>query len=280
MVAGVGIAGPVLHKVSLDRMSFGTAAVVAATRDNYKLTSPVALPLFPNILIESGTIAISKSGAMQSLSGAEALALLSAGRAKLLIDDAVLSLAPTQSAEPANTATANAVAPLLEALLKLSFSDLELSGAVIRLGRGEGERPTLSDLALQVTKTGETEAHVFGSFVYRNQKVDFDIVMGTEARLQHQQQRGKAGIGRALEIDVKSELFEFGAAGTLSAGDQPQLSSNDARLSVTDLRNLARWIGFEFGHGEGLGAFSARGPMEFSPRSVAFSDTAFELERA
>ncbi len=277
-VAVAGLAAPIVFDTSISDLSLNTAAVIAATRDSYTLTSPVPLPLLPNVMIEAGRLSVAGTEAIPQPTGAEALALLTAGKAKIVLDDAVLSIAPTQSAETAAPGEANALAPVLLALTKLSFSSLEMRNALVQLGRGGESQGTLSDVTLDVTKIDSSKARAIGSFVYRKRPVKFDIVMGTQAELQDGTQKAAATIGRTLAVAIESELLNLKADGTLSAGDQPQLTSTNSTVIVSDLRRLARWIGVDLGKGPGLGPFEARGPLEFSSNAIAFSDATFVVD--
>lgn len=275
---GAGMLSPVIKNVSIDNMAIGTAVVKAATGNSFTLTRPVPLPLFPNIMIETGKLSVSDPGTQKPLGAAEALALLSRGSANLVLDEAVLSLAPTQSAEPSATDNAQDMAPLLAALMKLSFTSLELRKALVHLGRGTGEHAVLSNVTLEVTKSNATHAKVTGSFEYRNRKVAFESNIGTEAQLQSSLQRAGSTIGRTLDIKVQSDVINFTAAGTLSAGDEPQLSAATSQVEIANLRSFASWIGLDFGNGSSLGPFKASGPLEFTPRSIEFAEANFDLD--
>lgn len=276
-IAGAGLSAPILFETSLGDLSFNSAAVIAATRDSFTLTSPIALPVMPNIMIESGRLSIAAQGSETTPSGAAMVALLAGGKAKLVLDDAVLSVAPTQ-ANGAERKKLQALAPLLASLIDMSFSSLQMRNGRVQLGRGEDATDSFSNVTMEVTRLSSKQMRAQGGFEFRNRPVTFDVTMGMEAELQSAQQQGKATIGRVLDVTLKSELLDLKAAGTLSAGDQPQLSSGASTVSVSNLRKLAQWIGFELGDGGGLGKFEARGPMEFSPGSVAFSDASFVLD--
>ncbi len=277
VIAGAGLTAPVVfYRSTFNDMSLASNAVIAATRDSFTLTSPLALPLMPNVMIETGRLSVSGSDPAKPLTGAEMVALLSAGKAKLVLDDAMLSLVPTQSTGAKKDV--DALAPVLAALLNASFSQLELRNAIVQLGRGEDERAFLTDVTLEVTKLDPKQVRVVGSFAFRKRGVNFDIVMGIEPELQEKKNDGKGTIGRTFDIKLTSDLLELKAAGTLSAGDQPQLSSSTSTLVVSDLRKMARWIGVELGSGGGLSKFEARGPIEFSPSAIAFSDATFSLD--
>ncbi len=276
--AGAGLAAPLFHDTSIGDLSLNSAVVIAATRNSYTLTEPVPLPLLPNVMIEAGRLSVAGTEVAKPLTGAEAVALLTAGKAKIVLDDAVLSIAPTQSAETAAPGEVDALAPVLSALMKLSFSSLEMRNALVQLGRGGEAQGTLSDLALDVTKIDGTKAHATGSFIFRKLPVKFDIVMSTQAELQDGNQKAAATIGRAIALKIESELLNLNAEGTLSAGDQPELTSTNSTVSVSDLRRLAGWIGADLGKGPGLGVFEARGPLEFSSSAIAFSDATFVLD--
>lgn len=278
-IMAAGLAAPVVFYASiLKNVSLSSTAVSAATTDSFLLTSPMALPLMPNVTIEMGRLSVTAPNPAKQLTGSEAMALLTAGNAKLVLDDAVLSLVPTQSSGAGAKKDVDALAPVVAALLKVSFSQLQLRNAIVLLGKREDERAFLTDVTLNVTKTDRTQVHIAGSFAFRNKPVHFDIVMGMEAALQDRKNDGKGTIGRVFNIKLTSDLLQMQANGTLSAGDQPQLSSTTSTLVVPDLRKLARWIGIELGTGGGFGPFEARGPLEFSPSAIAFSDATFSLD--
>ncbi len=279
VIAGAGLTVPVaFYGSTLSDIWFASNVVLAAPRDSVTLNSPLTLPLMPNVMIEAGRLSVTSSNPTQSLTGAEVKALLSAGKAKLVLDDAMLSLAPTQSNGASPDRNISSLAPSLIALLDSSFWQLEVRNAMIQLGRGEDERAFLTDVSLELTKLDTRQMRIKGSFVFHEKPVTFDIVMGTEAALQNKKNDGKGTIGRAFNIKLTSDLLELKTAGTLSAGDQPQLSASTSTLVVSDLRKMARWIGLELGSSGGLGRFEARGPLEFSPSSIAFSDANFTLD--
>ncbi len=279
VVASVGLASSYFfHHHTLNDLSLGSISVVAATSDSLTLTSPLALPLMPNVMIESGRLSVTGPNPKRKLTGSETMALLAAGKAKLVLDDAVLSLVPMQSAGVGGEKNTASIAPVLAALIKISFSQLQLRNAIVQLGRDEDEQSFLSDVSLEATKLDSKQVKATGTFDFRGERVAFDIVMGIEAELQNKASDGAGSIGRAFDIKLTSDLIAIKAAGTLSAGDQPQLSSKSSTLTVPDLRKLARWIGLELGSGGGLGKFEARGPLEFSPSAIAFSDATFRLD--
>ncbi|MCB1515328.1 MAG: hypothetical protein H6876_09995 [Hyphomicrobiaceae bacterium] len=272
-----GLSMPMLLGSGLGEFSFNSAAVIAATRDSFTLTSPIALPAMPNIRIEAGRLSIASSGSGTLASGTEIATLLAGGKAKLILDDAVLSIAPTQAGgtEPRKL---QSLAPILSSLIGMSFSSLQMRNGRVQLGRDDDATESFANVTMEVTRVNSKQVRAYGGMDFRNRPVTFDIVMSTEAELQNAQQQGKATIGRVLDVTIKSELLELKAAGTLSAGDQPQLSSGASTVLVSDLRKLAHWIGLEIGEGGGLGKFEARGPMEFSPTAVAFSDASYVLD--
>lgn len=282
VIAGLGLAASSLLDSWFQQLPFTPAPVEAATRESYTLTSAVPLPLMPNVMIEGGKLSIDKPGrANDGLSGSQAIKLLAAGDVKLLLDDAVLSIAPIQSTDPATVKAGGSLAPILSALLKLSFSTLELRNASVKLGRGVEPFATLADVDFKITKPNTAQARAVGSFKYRDRPVTFDIMIGANAELQAEQARGTTTIGRTLDIVFKSELFSLTGSGILSAGDQPQLTSKSATLMVEDLRQLANWIGFKLGDGTGVGGvskFQAQGLLDFSPQSIEFSEAKLQLD--
>lgn len=279
VIAGAGLISRFIFSDSaLNDISLGSIAAVAATSGSYTVTSPLALPLMPNVIVNAGQLSVTGPNPQRKLTGSDAIALLSSGKARLVFDNALFSLVPTQSTEVDHKKNTSPVAPLLAALLKVSFSHLLVRNAIVQLGREEDEQQFLTNVNLEVTKLDTKQVRVAGTFAFKKKPVTFEIVMGIEAQLQGKQHDGKGTIGRAFDIKLTSDLLALSAAGTLSAGDQPQLSSTSSTLTVSDLRKLAQWVGLDLGTGGGLGKFEARGPFEFSPSAIAFTDASLSLD--
>ena len=277
-LAGAAVAVPLLIDASDRDLAFHSAVVVAATRDGYALTFPVALPLMPNVMIESGTLSVASESGSSRSTGAAVLALLSGGKARLELNDAVLSIAPTQSSNPIADKKDGSIAPILASLLKLSFSQLDLQNSKVRLGRSAGADATLSNVNFNVTIPRANEAHATGSFEHRGQTVSFDIFMTTAAELQNGQAQGKATIGRNLALKMQSDLFSLDAKGTLSAGDQPQFVAANSKVTVSNIPLMAEWVGLAAADIPGPTSFEATGPLEFTPQAISFADAQFKID--
>ena len=125
--------------LSLADLSLEAVAVLAATRDSYRLTETFSLPFMPHLQIESGTVSIGTNGP-QPETGTAVLAMLQSGKAHLVLDDASMSLDPSRMSSGGGSVAgpSEMLAPLLSALVSSSFSTLEVRGASVHLKTGRG----------------------------------------------------------------------------------------------------------------------------------------------
>lgn len=280
--AGIGLATPLIIDSSRNEISLHTAAVIAATRDSYALSSPVALPMLPNVTIESGTLSVAAPS--DAMTGAAMLALLTGGKAKLVLNDATLLVAPNrkpdaQANAPAAAGKDESMGPLLSALMKLSFAQLELRDSAVRIEHADGSHEVISKVSIEVAQQNKGQTRAAGSLVFRNRPVSFDIAVTTHAQLtEDPAERGKSMIGRTLDVTVKSELVQIAANGSLSAGELPQYTTTKSEIIVANARETARWLGLHLADGPGLGSFRAVGPLTWSANGIAFPDATFELD--
>lgn len=285
---GLGLATPLIIDANQSEISLHTAAVIASTRDSFTLSSPVALPMLPSVTIESGTLSVASTTASDSMTGAAMLALLMDGKAKLVLNEATLLVAPNRkpdarpaspSGKPAGVGRNESMAPLLSALMKLSFAQLQLHDSSVRIEHADGSEETISKVSVEITQHNKGQTRAAGSLVFRNRPVSFDIIVTTQAQLTDDPaERGKTMIGRTLDIALKSDLLEVSAAGSLSAGEHPQYTTTRSEVIVSNVRDTARWLGLQLADGPGLGSFRAIGPLSWSTTTIAFPDATFELD--
>lgn len=274
LVVGAALTAPFFIDATKRDLTLHSAAVIAATRDSYTLTSPITLPSLPNVTLESGTLSVTDATKRGATNGAAVLALLNAGTAKLVLDEALLSMQTGPSSPVSGTGEVTALAPVLMALLNLSFAELELRNSSVRLGRSDGSAEILTNVAFAVTKPRDGEARAAGTFTLRGKQVSFDSTIATSL----QPRASEPAPGRAFTVAVKSDLMEFKATGVLATGEKPQFTASKSSLAIKDVRAVARWLGVNWASGQGLGPFEAQGPLEVSPRSIAFSDATFLLD--
>lgn len=282
--AGLGLATPLIIDARQSEISLHAAAVVAATRDSFALSSPVALPMLPSVTIESGTLSVAPPAPGDTMTGAAMLALLTGGKAKLVLNDATLRVAPgrkpdEQEGPPAAALKDESMGPILSALMKLSFAQLELRDSSVRIEHADGSHEIISKVSIEVAQRDMGQTRATGSLVFRNRPVTFEIVVTTRAQLtENPAERGKTMIGRTLDITLKSDLVQVSANGSLSAGEHPQYTTTRSEIIVANVRDTARWLGLHLADGPGLGSFRAVGPLSWSANGIAFPDATFELD--
>lgn len=271
------VAAPLLIDATSSEISVQAAAVIAATRDSYTLTSPVALPLLPNFMIDSGRLSVALADANHS--GAAILALLSGGKARLVLDDAVLSFTPSPAAGASDGVPGpGLLAPVLEALLKLSFSKLELRQSAVHIKRASGAVHVLTDVVFDVSQSRSGEAHAVGSFAYRGRKLDVDLKVGKDSGASVSLTDGTKVSGRPLKVTMTGDLVKLSADGVIAPVGAPQFNGSSAEITIGDVRELARWLGVDWAAGPGLKKFEAKGPLEWSSRGLTFPDATFKLD--
>jgi AsmA protein len=251
----------------------GAGAVRAASRDSITLTWPVPLLASPSVVLERGTLTLADAAGQSS--GARLLALLTGDGADLTLDNArfVIGRAPAGASEPfapAGPPDAAAMEPVVAALTAFNFQKLYLNevSAVIRT---EG-RPDeiLESITGEVFKSrgGAIDAKL--KFWLRGEKLSADISMSARG--------SNADAPVPMRLALHGKHIDLRLDGRLAPGERMQVSAQNAELKVPNLREAARWLDSDWPAGQGLGAFTAKGPVVIDEKSVAFENARIVLD--
>ncbi|MBL8566410.1 MAG: AsmA family protein [Hyphomicrobiaceae bacterium] len=273
---GIGLATPFVISGMSPDLSFHSAAVIAATRDSFTLTSPIALGPLSNFRLDRGTVSLVPYGPGDVLTGATAVALLTSGKAKLKVDDATVSLdLRTIVHADEDGADTFGVAPVLSALLNMQFAELALDNSDVRITRADGSVEVLSHVKLNATRQRNGRMKIAGRFDFRGRTLEVGVTLNTKSTAEN-----VAGAPAAfpVEVSLKGDLVHLQCAGSMSVVDTPQLTADTAELSITSVRDVASWFGSDWSGGQGLGKFSAKGPLEWTPRGISFSQAHVEID--
>lgn len=271
LIGGLGLAVPLLVDDRHSEIALRSATLVAAPRDTFTLSSPVALDILPRVQLERGSVSVAPS-ASSPLSGSAVLSLLTGGKARLVLDHAQLVLDLAAAPNTAgNGLHEHGLTPVLAALVSMSFSELTIRNSSFRVMRADGTEETLADVDMTVTRQRNGRLKGTGKFVVRNQPVGIDFSIAAKSA-------DGAAPSWPLQIELKSELAQLRATGSISSRDTLQFNASEAEIKITSLRRFARWFGTEWSDGKGLQKFAIKGPLEWSPRGISFPQAAIEID--
>jgi AsmA protein len=257
------------YLVSGRHLDLKGAAVFAASRDSYSLSSPVRLLGAPVVELESGTLSLPQSHGLAR--GGEMIAMLITGSGpRLTLDDATFT-ADFSTAEPTFLQTsAGSIAPLVASFQKLQFDALTIQNGSVRIKMADGSTLTLDDLAAEVTSKPTGTVRVAGSFSFRGEKVSFDTTLGPSAPTQPG--------ARPITASLDSAMLSARLDGSLLFADNPRLLSQHAEVNIPHLRQAARWLGAGWPPGFGFDDFHAKGQLEWVNRTLAFQKAVLQMD--
>ncbi|HEX9880906.1 MAG TPA: AsmA-like C-terminal region-containing protein [Hyphomicrobium sp.] len=265
------ITAPYLVERRFDEIGLRGAAVYAASRDSYSLSSPIPLLHAPRIALESGTISMppDRSGLAR---GGEVIAMLITGSsARMTLQNA--TIAADFSAREAVLVQGSAqggVAPLVAALRKLQFDALAVRDSQVRIKLADGAILVLDDVTADITAKQNGTIRAVGSFGFRGEKVTFDTTLATKIDAQ----RGSYPVSASLS----SPLLGAGLDGHLLLGESPRLLSPQADLTIPNVRAAARWLGAGWPPGNAFEDFHAKGQLEWVNHTVAFQNATVQMD--
>jgi AsmA family len=238
-----------------------SAAVFAASRDSYSLSSPVRLVEAPMIALESGTLSMPHG---KSSRGHEVIAMLITGSsARMLLDNAVFTADFTKSDTIFSQDTpAGGIAPLVASFQNLKFDALAVRDSAIRLKMSDGTTLVLDNVNADVSAKSNGAVRATGSFTFRGRPVSFDTTIGTTIDPQQN--------ARPIAATITSDLMNGTLNGHFTLGASPRLVARDAQLNVPNIRKAAHWIGAGWPPGTGFENFLVKGQLEWGNRTLAF----------
>ncbi len=265
------LAAPLLFTDRYSRLALQSGAVFAASSNSYSLSSPVRLMSGPTIELERGTLSVppSRTGLAR---GGQVIAMLITGNGPQMTLENATFTADFSTREPTfsqGTGT-NDVAPLVKALQGMQFDGLVVRKGTVRLKMSDGSAVELVNVDASIDSKPTGALHAVGSFDFHGEKITFDTLLG--ASLDQQ------GMSRPLRASFSGAPLSATLDGSLMLGENPQLLAPQTELKAPDLRATARWLGVDWPEGDGFGAFSAKGQLEWVERTVAFQNAVLELD--
>jgi AsmA protein len=245
------------------------AAVYAASRDSYSLSSPIQLLSAPKIALESGTLSMPPNRTGLARSG-EMLAMLITGKsARMMLDGATFSVDFTSAEATSSAFAQGGIAPLVSAFQKLQFDALAVRDSALRVRTADGAVLLLDHLNADVTAKPDGAARAAGSFVFRGETVTFDTALGTTA---------DSGGARPISATVQSGLLNAKLDGAFMLGESPRVTSQQAEINIPNLRRAARWFGVPWRDGSGFEDVHLKGQLEWTNRTVAFQKAVVQMD--
>jgi AsmA protein len=253
--------------------AFTVAYVRAASHDSFTLSSPVTLIDAPRVVLEKGTISLAAAGKDGTAGSGTALSsLLTGGGANLILDGATIVIDRTVPLlGVGDTPLADAMAPMVAALAERKFAMLVLRNATVVIKTPGGSEETLHSVTAELQSKSETSFAAIGTLRLRGEEISFDIAGVTP--------QGKKDTPVAIRAALKGRLLNASLEGRFVKGERLQIASPNAELIVPQLREAARWLGADWPEGQrGLGAFEAKGPLDWSEGSLSFENARFTLD--
>jgi AsmA protein len=244
--------------------------VRAASRDSITLTWPVKVLSEPNVVLDRGTVTLADAGSSKSR-GARLLALLTGDGADLILDNAHLTVGRSENELGTDAPPVpESMEPVVAALKSLNFQTLYLNNvsAVIRT-KGRPDE-SLERIAGEISKDRSGAVKAKLKFELRGEKLSADLAMASR--------NGAADAPVPLRLALKGKHLDFKLDGKLVPGERVQITAPNAELKVVNLRQAARWLDPGWPAGEGLGTFTAQGPIVVEERSIAFENANFTLD--
>jgi AsmA protein len=267
MWVGLGLAAPILVHLSSSSLPFRDA-VVAAPSNSYTLVRPLELAGATVVRVEHGTILLT-DGSGKLVSSSAAAALLSSGAGALMLENAAISVAGARSALPEVSLP---VAPLADALAALRTEALMLRKSTVAVTLPGGQVETLYGVEAVASLKRKGLAVIRGTGTLRGQRVTFDVTSG----LQLERRAGAPGTV-SMRAQVRSPLLDVQFDGRAAMADGLQLDGQ-GELSLSSVRQVARWFGAYWPAGPGLKSVAVRGQLTWNSRSLMFDRSSVRID--
>jgi len=265
------IAAPFLIGGRHNEFALRSAAVFAASRDSYSLSTPVRLLEAPMIALESGTLSMPHSRTGLARSGEVIAMLITGSGARMTLEEAIFTADFSKSEATVSQAfLAGDIAPLVASFQKLQFDALAVRNSLVRIKMSDGSTLRLDDLNADVTSKADGVVRAVGSFAFRGETVKFDTTLGTIVDPQQN--------ARQITASLDSDLLSARLKGHFMIGESPRLVSPEAELRVPSIRKAAHWLGAGWPQGAGFENFRVKGQLEWGNRTVAFQQASLQMD--
>ncbi len=248
-------------------------AVLAAARDSFTLSTPVPLLRSGGLTLERGTVSLAPPSSGPLRNGEAMLKMLVGGTSRLVLDDAAItfvSFARPQPASPAYGAF-DELSPLLTALLGARFEQLTLRNASIEIVRSAAPSRWLTGVNATIKAKRNGTVLVAGSFDYLGESLKFDTILSLGDR--------SSAVRIPIQGHVSGRMIEVSISeGRVTVANGFELSSQNATITVPDLRKASRWLGTAWPDGPGLQSARVVGTLDLVNQSLAFQRAKVELD--
>lgn len=169
------------------------------------------------------------------------------------------------------TDKAQLLAPMLEALNKLSFELLKVHDGIIELRDGGKVLTVLKQVSAEF-EMGRSKgaASGRGSFVLRGREVSFELGLGVAPT---------AGQPASfpIRLQLASDIARGGFNGIMSLNGGFH-TKGQLRLEASSLRDMLNWFGTSLKDGPGLNEAQLAGEFSFADGVMSLSDAAFRMD--
>ncbi len=252
----VGVAVPLIFDITGDEVQFDSADVVAAPRDQFRITSTLLLDRKSGATISGGTLGMAAPKGTV-LTAESAAALLKSGDALLLLDNGELTVGSQVGDE------SPASAPLARALQQGLFKALALRKSTIIVVLPNGHRERLTGANIQMVPSDDGTVEAKGEGFWRGQRSKFSLKTSAAAK------NGSVPI----EFAFNATLLDFTYDGTLRLSDQLVGASavlGSAVVHLKDTERLANALGTSWPIGTSVQDISIEGPLRWKADTLAF----------
>jgi AsmA protein len=248
-----------------------SAAVFAASRDSYSLSSPVRLVAAPMIALESGTLSMPQSRSSLGRSGEVIAMLITGSGARMTLENAIFTADFTKSEATFSQETpAGGIAPLVSTFQSMQFSALAVRDSSVHLKMADGSTLVLDDVTADVLAKGNGAIRASGSFTFRGEVVSFETTVGTIVDPQQN--------ARPVAATFSGDLLNARLKGHYTLGESPRLLAPEAELYIPSVRKAALWMGSDWPSGPGFENFLVRGQLEWGGRTLAFQEARVRMD--
>lgn len=246
--------------------------VSASPRHMLVVTTPVILSAQPALRLERGVLSLAGSPSVRtSLAGGDGQVqpvIADNGSARLVLEGAHLRLdAETTGSE---SAAAEQIAPLIEALQGLNFEVLTVRRCTLVVVFGDGHSETLSDIRADLTHKRRGVITAKGTYTLRGLRQSFEVAVGRRIDK-------KAPPQLPLKLHVTAPEIDLAFDGILDVGSGLFLAGQ-AELSLANVRQAALWLGASWPRGPGLLELKAKGQLGWTGRDLAFDRATFQMD--
>ncbi len=253
------------------------STVRADSHEMVAITTPLALFSSPSVVLEAGTVALVGPVSGDSRVSALIRTLMRGDGADLVLDRARLVVDRRGGASPAlapaqgGAGVSEELRPVVSALSGFRFRSLAILDTAIAFATDRGAPEVVSVSELEIKPRSDGLVAVKGRIEIRGEPFDIDASFT-------RQTESAPGAPLRVRAAAKGDILATSFAGVLTMGEQPQISAENAELSISDLRRFAGWLGTSWPAGSGLGPFKAKGLLTLDERTLSFEHAEFSLD--